>query len=166
LLRDQRWNRLILQQRSNLAIFGESSAAVKGSKFNDEVYVDFLRIHRSNEIIASAHSTACSEEVIVKDYDVIFVDSIAMKFDHIDAILFSVRFLDSNGGEFTRFTSGHETAAELISEDRTADETARFDTYDFSNATILVKFYEFIAHKVESLAILQEGGKIAKDDTL
>ena len=99
----------------------------------------------------------------MQKHHIILVYSVAVKLDRIHAIFLGICLLDCHRRELTRFASRHKTASELVSHDRTADETARFDTYNLGYTLVLVEFSQSVAHDMQSLAILEQSCKIAEN---
>ena len=117
-------------------------------------------MHRLDEFVAGIHSAAGSEEVIMEHDDIIRCDRVGVEFDHIDAILFGIRLLDCDRGEFAGFSGGHEAATEFVGEYRTADKAAAFDTERSARASdIRWRASPFLIRVVRSRNMIPLEGK-------
>ena len=70
----------ILQQGCHLTVFGKDFAAIQRREFNDKIDIYFLWIHRTDEIITCTNRPTGSEEVVVDQNNVIFIDGITVEF--------------------------------------------------------------------------------------
>ena len=78
--------------------------------FNDEVHIDLLWIEVPHEVIHSHRCATCSQQVIVDQYDIVFIDRIEMYLNRIFTILFNEALFDYSCGKFGRLTRHNEAA--------------------------------------------------------
>ena len=155
----------ICDQRSHLGVGRKSCAAIERGKLDDEINVDFLRIKAFHKLIGSRHCATGSEHVVVEHHDIVGADSVAMNFDDIGTIFLCILLANSIGGELTGFAARHETGTEFECEDRTSDETTRFNAYDFGNTFIAVELRKIPADDMECTGIFKSCGKILEEDS-
>ena len=112
---------LNLNKRCYLDVFVETVATVESfvNEFDDEVGVNLLRVELLNEVACSLHGSACGEEVVVQQNNVVFTDSILVNLDGVLAILLSVAFLYCVAGQFARLAAEHNASAETQGEQTT-----------------------------------------------
>ena len=78
--------------------------------FDDEVHIDLLWIEMPHKIIHSHRCATCSQQVIMDQYDIVFIDRIEMYLNRIFTILFNEALFDYSCGKFSRLTCHNEAA--------------------------------------------------------
>ena len=114
----ERWLILDLNKRCYLDVFVEALASVQVLvyQFDDEIAVNLFGLKLLNQVAGRFHRATRSEEVVVQQDDVVLVDGILMNFDGVDAILFSVAFLDGFARQLAWFATEHNASAQFESQ--------------------------------------------------
>ena len=137
-----------------------------GGKFHDEVAVDAFRVKLLHKVAGCFHGGPCSQEVVVKEDDVIGRDRVFVDFYRVDAIFFGVTLLDGITGELSRFAAKYDAGTETDSGCGAHDEATALDTNDLCNAFILIQVVHHVADDLHALTVLEEGSNVPEVKSL
>lgn len=82
-------------------------------KFDEEVYVYFLRVKLLHKVVRSLHGAACSQQVVVQQHDVVLGDGVLMNLDSVGAVLLRVALLYGFAGQLAGLTAQNNAGVEL-----------------------------------------------------
>ena len=111
----ERWLILDLNKRCYFDVFVEAFASVQVlvHQFDDEVAVNLFGLKLLNQVASRFHRATCCEDVVVQQDDVVLVDGILMNLDSVDAILFSVAFLDGFARQLAWLATEHNASTQF-----------------------------------------------------
>lgn len=118
-----------------------------------------------DKLVGCCHGAACGKHIVMNHYDIIGSNGIAVNLDYVGTVLFGILHADGVGRELAGLSCRYETRSDFISEDRAADEAARFDADNFCNAFVAVELREVPANNVESPRVLENSGKVFENDS-
>ncbi len=155
------------EQGCHVDVFVERGAAVEPfhAKFDEEVDVDGFRLEAANEVNGCLHRTACCEEVVVEQYDIIGLDSIFVYFYSVPAVFLQICGFYGFSGQLAWLAAHHEASAQTGGQNGAHDEAARLDSDHFRDAFVLVEAEKLVRHLLEALRILEKRADILKLDT-
>ena len=80
-------------------------------QLDDEVHVDFLRMKLLNEVAGRFHRSACCEQIVVKQYDVVACYGVFMNLDGVGPILLLISLLHGVAGKLARLAAQYDACA-------------------------------------------------------
>lgn len=134
------------------------------TQLDQEIDVDVLRMELFYEVDGSFHGTARSEKVVVDQYHVIFRNCVFVDLDGVYAVFLLIAHLDSLCWEFSWLATQYKTGTQTGSEHGTHYKASGLNAYDFGNALVLVKPYEFLKHFLDTCGVLEQRADIFELD--
>ena len=133
-------------------------------QFDDKVYVDFFGVHLLHQLAGCGHGTAGSQQVVVQQDNVVFIDGVLVHLHRILTVFFLVAFFDGLGGQFAGLADGHETGSQAGGEDGAHDESARLDAHNLRYTFVLVHLVHCVCEFLQGRRVLEQGCHVVEQN--
>ena len=157
---------LQLQQGSSLDVGRHCSHPVALRQLYYEVRKNRLRRELAYKVQCCHGSSACRQQVVMKQHDIIRCQCIRMNFKRVGTILLHVFFRVCVTWQLAGLAYRDEACAKFICQCRPKNESAGFQAGDLGNAFILVKFVYRIYGLLERISILEKRSYVPEKDPL